>query len=61
MPADNTFKGKPYPLNTRVALKNQLAEAAELGFGLNLGIECEIFLLKQDADGSWRCRTPTTI
>lgn len=52
MPADNTFQGKPYPLNTRVALKNVLAQAAEMGFGLNLGIECEIYLLKQNEDGS---------
>jgi glutamine synthetase len=51
MPADNGFQGKPYPLNTRVALKNVLAEAAEMGFGFNLGIECEIYLLKQEADG----------
>ena len=51
MPADNHFHGKPYPLNTRVALKNQLAKAAGLGYGMNLGIECEIFLLKQDAEG----------
>jgi glutamine synthetase len=52
MPADNMFQGKPYALNTRVALKNVLAEAARLGFGMNLGIECEIYLLKQNADGS---------
>lgn len=51
MPADNGFQGKPYPLNTRVALKNVLAQAAEMGFGFNLGIECEIYLLKQEADG----------
>ncbi len=51
MSADNHFQGKPYPLNTRVALKNQMARAAELGYGMNLGIECEIFLLKQDAEG----------
>jgi glutamine synthetase len=51
MPADNHFQGNPYPLNTRVALKNVLAQAAEMGFGMNLGIECEIYLLKQDADG----------
>ena len=42
MPADNTFKGQPYPLNTRVALKKVLAEAEALGFGFNLGIECEV-------------------
>ena len=51
MPADNGFQGKPYPLNTRVAIKNILATAAEMGFGFNLGIECEIYLLKQEADG----------
>lgn len=58
MPADNTFQGKPYPLNTRVALKNMLAQAAEMGFGLNLGIECEIYLLKQNADGSLSVPNP---
>jgi glutamine synthetase len=51
MPADLSLNGQPYPLSTRVALKNQLAKAAELGFGFNLGIECEIFLLKQTEDG----------
>ena len=58
MPADNTFQGKPYPLNTRVALKNVLAQAAEMGFGLNLGIECEIYLLKQNEDGSLSVPNP---
>lgn len=52
MPADNGFQGKPYPLSTRVALKNVLAKAAEMGFGMNLGIECEVFLLRQEPDGS---------
>jgi glutamine synthetase len=58
MPADNHFQGKPYPLNTRVALKNVLAQAAELGFGFNLGIECEIYLLKQNPDGSLAIPNP---
>ena len=52
MPADNEFQGKPYPLSTRVALKQQLAKAAELGLGFNLGIECEVYVLKQNADGT---------
>ena len=51
MPADNAFQGQPYPLSTRVALKNALAQAAEMGYGMNLGIECEIYLLKQNEDG----------
>lgn len=54
MPADNYFQGKPYPLNTRVALKSVLAEAAGMGLGMNLGIECEVFVLRQDADGTLR-------
>jgi len=58
MPADNTFKGKPYPLNTRVALKNVLAEADKMGFGFNLGIECEVFVLRQNADGSLAVPNP---
>jgi glutamine synthetase len=51
MPADNHFYGKPYPLNSRVLLKNILGEAAKMGFGLNLGIECEIYVVKQDELG----------
>jgi glutamine synthetase len=58
MPADNTLYGQPYPLNTRVALKNQLAKAAEMGFGLNLGIEAELFVLKQNEDGSLSVPNP---
>jgi glutamine synthetase len=46
MPADNEFHGKPYEINTRVALKKVLAGAAALGFGFNLGIECEVFVVK---------------
>lgn len=50
-PADNTFKSEPYDINTRVALKKVLADAASLGFGLNLGIECEVYVVKLSADG----------
>ncbi|MBB5764156.1 type III glutamate--ammonia ligase [Methylorubrum rhodesianum] len=57
-PADLTFQGKPYPLSTRVALKNVLAQAEAMGFGFNLGIECEIFLLRQAADGSLHTPVP---
>jgi glutamine synthetase len=58
MPADNTFRGKPYPLNTRVALKNILAQAAEMDLGFNLGIECEVFVLRKNADGSLSVPNP---
>jgi glutamine synthetase len=58
MPAINTFRGEPYALNTRVALQNVLKQAADMGFGFNLGIECEIFLLKQLSDGSLAIPNP---
>ena len=58
MPADNTFKGQPYEINTRVALKKVLAQAAEMGLGFNLGIECEVFVLKQNEDGSLAIPNP---
>jgi glutamine synthetase len=51
MPADNEFHGQPYEINTRVALKKVLASAAELGFGFNLGIECEVFVVKREDSG----------
>ncbi len=52
-PADNTFKGQPYEVNTRVALKKVLARAGEeFGIGFNLGIECELFVVRQNDDGS---------
>jgi glutamine synthetase len=58
MPADNTFKGEPYMLNTRVALKAMQAKAAEMGYGFNLGIEAELFVLKQNEDGSLEVPNP---
>jgi glutamine synthetase len=51
MPADNYFHGQPYPLNSRVLLKKILGETAKLGFTFNLGIECEIYVLKQNERG----------
>lgn len=51
-PADLVFQNEPYPLSTRVALKNVLNDAKAMGFGFNLGIECEIFLLRKAPDGS---------
>lgn len=50
-PADNTFHGQPYDISTRVALRHQLAAAAAMGFGFQLGIECEVFVLQLDTQG----------
>ncbi|MGZ0707795.1 type III glutamate--ammonia ligase [Coraliomargarita sp. W4R53] len=51
MPADNTFKGEPYEVNTRVALKKVIAQAEEMGFTVNLGIECEVYVVKETENG----------
>ncbi len=58
MPADNAFQGRPYPLSTRVVLKNVLDEAAKLGFGMNLGIECEVYVLRKNEDGTLSVPNP---
>jgi len=58
MPADNYFQGQPYALSTRVALKGVLAEAARMGLGMNLGIECKVFVLRQAADGTLSVPNP---
>lgn len=46
--ADNYFHGEPYPLSTRVALQKQIERAAALGYTFNLGIEGEIYVLKDE-------------
>ena len=58
MPADNTFHGEPYEINTRVALKKVLADAAAMGLGFNLGIECEVFVVKIDEQGRLHIPNP---
>ena len=47
IPSDNWFRGVPYPLSTRVVLQRVLAEAEALGFGMNVGIECEVYVLEE--------------
>ena len=51
-PADLAFHGKPYEVSTRVVFQKVLAQAAELGFAFNLGIECELYFLKQNERGA---------
>ncbi len=51
-PADLYFHGKPYELSTRVVLGKVLQEAEAMGFRCNLGIECELFVLREHPDGS---------
>lgn len=57
-PADLHLHGQPYPISTRVALQNVLKRAAGMGFQANLGIECELFVVRQNADGSLEIPNP---
>jgi glutamine synthetase len=57
-PADNTYHGEPYLLNTRTLLKKVLAEAAARGWKFNLGIECEVYFLKLTDDGGLAVENP---
>ncbi|HEY9630692.1 MAG TPA: type III glutamate--ammonia ligase [Coleofasciculaceae cyanobacterium] len=49
--SDLYLKGKPFEACCRSILKHVLAEAAEMGFTFNLGIETEFFILKETAEG----------
>ena len=48
--------GTPYEVDPRYVLKKAIAHAAELGYILNAGPECEFFLFHTDDDG-----LPTTL
>jgi glutamine synthetase len=45
-PADLMFHGEPYTHDCRRVLKRQLAEAAALGYGFNMGVEPEVYVLR---------------
>ncbi|XWN31030.1 MAG: glutamine synthetase [Devosia sp.] len=45
---DLTFHGAPYPNCSRVILKKALARAREAGFGMNLGIETEFYVFREE-------------
>ena len=49
--SDLYLRDKPFEACSRGILKQVLAEAAAMGFTLNLGIETEFFILKEAADG----------
>ena len=49
--SDLYLQGKPFSACCRTILKNVLKQAEEMGFGFNLGIETEFFILKETEDG----------
>lgn len=48
--SDLYLQGEPFKACCRGILKKVLAEAAEIGFTFNLGIETEFFILKETED-----------
>ena len=52
-PADLEHHGTPYTHDSRGVLKRQLAAAAELGFTFNVGVEPEVYVLR-NVDGEWK-------
>src|SRR6185437_7727391 len=47
-PGNLHYHEKPYPMCTRTLLQHQVERLAKHGLGLNLGIECEIFLVRRE-------------
>ena len=50
--ADLEFDGKPYNHDSRAVLKRQIARAAEQGYVMNMGVEPELYVLRE-VDGEW--------
>lgn len=50
-PADLFFHGKPYSHDSRAALKRQVARAADMGYRVNVGIEPEVYVLRETERG----------
>ncbi len=50
-PADLTFHGKPYTHDSRGLLKRQVERAGEMGYGVNVGIEPEVYVLRETEEG----------
>jgi glutamine synthetase len=50
-PSDLQLNGAPFEPCSRQILKRSLAQAAELGFTFNLGVETEFFILKDGPNG----------
>ncbi len=49
---EGTVRGKPYPFDTRLVLKQAAAKAQAKGWTVNIGIEPEFMILRRRDDGS---------
>lgn len=51
MPGNLYLNGESWPMCSRTILQKQVERAASMGFIFNLGIECEMFLVRRDSEG----------
>lgn len=51
--SDLLFRGEPFEGCSRGVLKRMLGQASAMGYRLNLGIEAEFYMLRQDLEGNW--------
>jgi glutamine synthetase len=51
VPSDVHQDGRPFPHCSRSVLGRQVARAAALGYGVDVGMECEVHLLRRGDDG----------
>ncbi|MFQ5936860.1 MAG: type III glutamate--ammonia ligase, partial [Acidiferrobacterales bacterium] len=49
-PGNLKYHNEPWPMCSRTVLCRQLERAAQMGFRFNLGVECEIFLVRREDD-----------
>ena len=49
-PGNLMYHGEPWPMCSRNILQRQVDRAAKLGLRLNLGIECEIYLVRREGN-----------
>jgi glutamine synthetase len=60
--ADLEFRGEPYAVSARHALRRAIADWNELGYHPRVGIELEAYLLEPDGEGGWRqYDTPSSV
>jgi len=56
--SDLWTEGKPFEPCSRNILKRVLSRAADMGYGMNMGIEAEFFVFEEDDEGGYRPISP---
>jgi glutamine synthetase len=49
IPGQLVYHEQPYPMCSRTVLVKQVERAAKLGLAFNLGIECEVYIVRRDS------------